>query len=125
MEVKSASRRMHGDELKAEVIAACRTAGASVAAVARSHGLNANLVHKWLRNSALSSAPHAAAVASVDAPREPAGFVELHVSTPVPAVVAPLPDIRIELRRGATTVNVSWPGQTASECAAWLREWLR
>src|SRR5476649_85563 len=104
MEVKSASRRKHGDELKAEVIAACRVAGASVAAVARSHGLNANLVHKWLRSSPASAAPRAAAVAAVDASREPAGFVELQLNTSVPAVVAPPPDIRIELRRGATTV---------------------
>jgi transposase len=36
-----------------------------------------------------------------------------------------LPDIRIELRRGATTVSITWPGQAAGECAAWLREWLR
>jgi transposase len=29
------------------------------------------------------------------------------------------------LRRGATAVSVSWPGHAASECGAWLREWLR
>jgi transposase len=34
-------------------------------------------------------------------------------------------DIRIELRRGASTVTISWPAQAAGECAAWLREWLR
>jgi transposase len=34
-------------------------------------------------------------------------------------------DIRIELRRGATTVAISWPAQVAGDCAAWLREWLR
>jgi transposase len=36
-----------------------------------------------------------------------------------------VPDIRIELRRGATTIAIAWPGQAAGECAAWLREWLR
>jgi len=36
-----------------------------------------------------------------------------------------LPDIRIELRRGATTVNIHWPTQVGGDCAAWLREWLR
>jgi len=40
-----------------------------------------------------------------------------------PAAAAP--DIRIELRRGATTVSIAWPGAAAGECAAWLREWLR
>jgi transposase len=51
-------------------------------------------------------------------------FVALQLP-PQPTAVSVPPDIRIELRRGATTVNVAWPGQTASECAAWPREWLR
>ena len=40
-------------------------------------------------------------------------------------IAAYLGDIRFELRRGATTVTISWPTQAAGECAAWLREWLR
>ena len=44
-----APRRRHADELKARVLAACAEPGASVAAVAQAHGLNANLVHKWRR----------------------------------------------------------------------------
>ena len=35
------------------------------------------------------------------------------------------PEIRIELRRGATTVNVRWPSSASAACAAWLREILR
>jgi transposase len=42
------SRRRHGAKFKTAVIAACREPGASVAAVAQAHGLNANLVRKWL-----------------------------------------------------------------------------
>lgn len=34
-------------------------------------------------------------------------------------------DIRIEIQRGATTVNVTWPASAASDCAQWLRELLR
>ena len=34
-------------------------------------------------------------------------------------------DIRIELQRSGTTVNVVWPVAAAAECAAWLRDWLR
>jgi transposase len=39
---------VHGAEFKAQVLAACRQPGASVAAVALAHGLNVNLVRKWL-----------------------------------------------------------------------------
>ena len=49
MHSKAAPRRRHGAELKAKVLAECEEPGASVAAVAQSHGLNANLVHKWRR----------------------------------------------------------------------------
>jgi transposase-like protein len=49
MHSKAATRRRHGAEVKAKVLAECDEPGASVAAVAQSHGLNANLVHKWRR----------------------------------------------------------------------------
>ena len=42
-------RRQHEPALKTQVLAACAESGASVAAVAQAHGLNANLVHKWRR----------------------------------------------------------------------------
>ncbi len=51
------------------------------------------------------------------------GFIAL--TLPPSAVAVKLPDIRIELRRGATTVTVNWPMAGAGECAAWLRDWLR
>jgi len=49
MHSKFTSRRRHSAELKAKVLAACAEPGASVAAVAHAHDLNANLVHKWRR----------------------------------------------------------------------------
>lgn len=117
MHSKSAPRRRHGDELKAQVRAECDEPGASVAAVAQTHGLNANLVHKWRRTERAKST-----VTGVPQTNGGSAFIALRLAQAAPAAV---PDIRIELRRGATTVNIAWPGQTASECAAWLREWLR
>jgi len=40
-------RRRHGASLKAQILAECERPGASIAAVAMAHGVNANLVHKW------------------------------------------------------------------------------
>ena len=34
-------------------------------------------------------------------------------------------DIHIELRRGATAINVSWPCTATAQCVAWMRELLR
>ena len=101
-----------------------------MAGVALARGVNANLVHRWLRlaapASALASMP--AAKAHERAAEDGGGggggeFVALRL--PAPPVVAALPDIRIELRRGATTVSVSWPTQEAGACATWLGQWLR
>ena len=47
------------------------------------------------------------------------------VAAQMPAAQNVAADIRIELRRGATVINVSWPSDTASACAAWIRELLR
>lgn len=40
-------RRRHGASLKAQILPECERPGASIAAVAMAHGVNANLVHKW------------------------------------------------------------------------------
>ena len=48
---KRGGRRRHDGELKAKVLSECAVPGASVAQVALSHGLNANLVHKWRRQT--------------------------------------------------------------------------
>ena len=102
-------RRRHSEELKARVVAECAQAGASVAAVALAHGLNANVVHKWRRRGDTKAS--------------------LPVTTFVPVTAAPAPQaaepIRVELRRGATMVNIAWPAAASADCAAWLRDLLK
>jgi transposase len=123
MEFKPDSRRRHGADLKARVLSECERPGASVAAIAMAHGLNANLVHKWLRKIRDASQSTAAIPAIELAP-----FIALPLTTaPAPperAASAP-PDIRIELRTAALTVNITWPVDAADKCAALLRELLR
>lgn len=109
--------REHPKELRAQVLAECAQPGASVARVALGHGLNANLVHKWRREQRQD----AGASAPPDAVQQE--FIALPVAAPAQQLACG--DIRIELRRGATTVNVSWPLQAAADCAAWLGQWLR
>jgi len=116
MDSKRETRRRHSRDLKLAVLAECNEPGASVSAIALAHGLNANLVHRWRKNAV-------GRVALPDARSIADGFIEL--TLPARAVPAKLPDIRIELRRGATTVTVNWPMAGAGECAAWLRDWLR
>ena len=114
-------RRHHDDEFKQQLLAECAEPGASVARVALLHGINANLLHTW-RREARDKAEAAAAAPSPPPPSHEPAFIAVAVA-PSPAPVAG--DIRIDLRRGATTVSVTWPLVAAGECAAWLREILR
>jgi len=112
-DAKPASRRRHDSELKRQVVAACAAPGASVAQVAMSYGLNANLVHKWRR------------LAGDDG--EPAGspaFIPVSVVAEAPTAEPPQ-SIELELQRGPVHVRVRWPMAGATSCAAWLREMLR
>ena len=82
------------------------------------HGVNANLARRWVldaerRGGGALASGASGAVASAFVP------VQLPPAEDEPAA------IRIELRRGTTTINVSWPCAAASQCAAWMRELLR
>ena len=42
-------RRTYSVEFKTQLVAACRIPGMSVASVAREHGINHKVLHRWLR----------------------------------------------------------------------------
>lgn len=109
------TRRRYSEMKKAQVLAECGEPGASVAKVAMAHGINANVVHRW-RQLSQGQAPTELAKTSE--------FIALPLPAPaVPAAVAA--DVRVELRRGSVSINVTWPVSAAAELAAWTRELLR
>ncbi len=127
-------RRHHRDDFKREVLAACDVPGASLAAVAMSYGLNANLVRQWRRGRGVTSLMRSQSAHTLPGPGRPPEFVALAFPkrTPVamaapssPVVTTSTAEIRIELRRGPVQASVSWPMAGAADCAAWLRDLLR
>ena len=114
-------RRFYSQELKGQVRQECRQSGASVAGVALSHGINANIVHRWLReHSQTALVPQSQANANANA------FVPVTLDEPSPgSAPQAAPDIRVEVQRTNATIVVKWPLQSSAACAAWLREWLR
>lgn len=121
-------RRRHSAQFKALVLEQCAAPGASVAKVAMSHGLNANIVHGWRKlarerdGSAVVLPPSPVSLPAEPAARTPQ-FVPVTM-TPAPPPLAAA-DIQIELRRGATAMKITWPITAAADCAAWMRELLR
>ena len=123
---KQDGRCCYDPQAKRELIEACFLPGVSVAKLALAHGINANLLRRWVREAEMKPpARDLAQVAAqpVQAPRRETLFVP--VNLPAPAAPTALVDIRIELQRGATAVTVTWPASAAAECAAWMRELLR
>ena len=127
-EERVVTRRRHSAQLRALVLEQCAAPRASVAKVAMSHGLNANMVHGWRKLSrgvdvaAARPAPSPAAVPAKPAASSPQ-FVPVTLTSSA-STLAPA-DIRIKLRRGATTMAITWPAAAGAHCAAWMRELLR
>ena len=116
-------RRLHSDEFKANAVAACMHPGMSMAAVALANGINANLLRRWAR--AAEMRPEAEQAPALPAPKRfTAQTAGAFIPMQLPAKAA-ASDIRIELRRGATAITVTWPTEASAECAAWMRELLR
>ena len=142
MHSKTVPRRQHSAELKAKVVAACAQPGASISGVALAHGLNANLVRKWLTGRGLKRASLAAESHPVSVPpRRPVPTASprrgakpefIAIEMPHKATVSTVggnsdaapavdPLIHIELRRGPLHLSVRWPSSAAEDCSAWLR----
>ena len=128
------THRTYTPQFKAELVAVCRQPGASIAAVALQHGMNTNVLHRWLKEWAqgLHRLEGGFATAAAE-PRTPA-FIPLALSAessttaseqPCMATSTPASDIRIECQRPGMSVTVHWPLSAASQCAQMLGELLR
>jgi transposase-like protein len=106
-------RRSYSKSFKVQVIHECAQPGASIASVALSHSLNANLVHKWIRvqmqkNTELQPA-------FIPLPMQLAGANSQAASS----------NICVEIPHPRGTVKVNWPTESAAACATFLRDLLR
>ena len=107
-------RRFYSPELKLQVVSACAQPGASIAGIALQHGINANIVHRWLREHSQGTLIN-----------RPPTFVPITLSADTePALAQPAGDIRIEVKRANTSIVVHWPLAGGAACAQWLRECL-
>jgi transposase len=92
-------RRQYSAEEKARLLAAARAPGASVAQIAREHGINDNLLFKWLRRErqALLPAP-VPALLPITLAEEPTAISTAVVSTTPSAIT-------VECRRGTVRLE--------------------
>jgi transposase-like protein len=113
-------RGRYSDAFKSQVIAAARQSGVSTAAVALAHGLNANLLRRWICESELP--PSTALLSNTATTPVLSPFVALQIA---PCKENSDGGIHIEIQRAGTTVRIQWPVSATNECAAWMREVLK
>ncbi|MDP4079002.1 transposase [Acidovorax sp. A1169] len=112
------THRTYTPAFKAELVAACQQPGTSIAALAASHGMNANVLHRWLKEHARTGCHHPIASQQL---REPdplpsvSEFIALRLSSVTPDAVAT--ELKIEMRKGALLMTVSWPIHAAADFA--------
>lgn len=90
---------------KTQVVQECLQPGASVASVALSHGINANVVRKWLplyRDHQLTDLP---------------AFLPVKLEPYIPNEKS----VSIELPCGQGTMTVKWPASDPDGCARFVR----
>ena len=121
--------RRYTREFKAELVSACQRPGTSIAALANTHGMNANVLHRWLKEHARSGAhqltgklsPRPSGVST--AQQEMPAFIAL--AMPVALPEAHTQEIKVEVRRGGLTMSVTWPMSATVEFANWSAALLR
>jgi transposase len=114
-------RRTHSAHFKAEAVGACQQPGISIAAVALARGLNAAMLHRWVKAAERSRNPIAIRTTVPSAGIESSeSFLPMSLpANPAEGV------IRIEVKRRGGTVSVEWPASAGHECALLLRELMR
>jgi len=122
-------RRKYSREFKSQVIVEARQPHVSIASVALSHGLNANLLRQWIKDADPNyigkhrqRSPRI--VDTVSSGSAPAFLpVNFPAAQPTPKSVGQC--IEVEVQKGSTTVKVKWPLQASHSCLIWLREITR
>ena len=116
-------RQRYSKEFKSEVIAQARQPNVSIASVALSYGLNANLLRRWMYDADPSYLKRGNGLVgtsgSVPMSNTP-GFLPLNL--PHHSSKADGQSIEIEVHKGGSTIKVKWPMQASTTCLAWLRE---
>ena len=126
-----ATRRTHRTytrEFKADLVAACRVPGASIAAVAGANAMNANVLHRWLKEHARSGC-HGPAdsgnanLSNVALQQRVPAFIPVQLSAPDPGPGAQA--IEVDIRKGTLTMRIKWPASAGADFASWAASILK
>ena len=120
------THRTYTPEFKAELVRACQQPGASIAALAGQQGMNANVLHRWLKEHQRGGCHQLANSYMPTIPQTPSpapAFIALALPPVTP--VHQEQEIKVELRKGALSMTVTWPLSAAADLASWTAALLK
>lgn len=132
-------RRTHSAQFKAELVSACQQTGVSMAAIALEHGINANLLRRWVTEHERygkhtledDTVPSGRAVDMTPAnwiPIDPARALQQQVTASAPGPRQRSHragrEIQVELAGRERSMKVRWPSDDPQGLARFARELL-
>jgi transposase len=112
------THRTYTPAFKAELVAACLEAGTSIAALANSHGMNANVLHRWLKEHARTGCHQPIAPQPPSSPAPSASMPEfIPLRLPNATAEAVAAELKVELRKGPLSMSITWPMHAAADFA--------
>ena len=123
------THRTYTAEFKAELVAACQIPGSSIAAIAGQHGMNANVLHRWLKEHQQSGRHQRLVCSATDQSLLTSPPVPAFIAVKLPATATPEPankdPIKVELHKGAVSMIITWPCSAVDDLAPWTRAILK
>ena len=120
--VRLRTRQRYSKEFKNSVITEALQPHVSIAAVALSHGLNANLLRRWIQESIPSyvgkNQTRLLSASDSSSTQDVPGF--LPVTVPAQRAKSEGRYIEIEVQKGSLSLRLQWPVELSSACSAWL-----
>lgn len=106
-------------EFKRQIVAQCLEPHVSIASIARTHNLNANVLHRWVREHEERATLPAALGTPIPKLPSPA-FIELTEpqKTDAPETTTTL---ILSLRKSGLSVDIEWPLSHTHECVHLLK----
>jgi transposase len=110
------ARRNYSISFKADLVEQCRQVGVSCSAVAISHGMNPNVLRRWIKEADHLNGTAAPALQRAKDDTK-AAFVELPMAAPLPrAPDAAQVNVRIDIRRNGT---IARPNAVNAKIDSW------
>ena len=115
------THRTYTREFKAELMATCEVPGAFIAAIAGAHAMNANVLHRWLKEHARSNCNGLSDRGTANQSRlalqqHGPAFIPVQLPTPDPEPTAQA--IKVEVRKEASMAGVNYLGRPATTILA-------